>query len=189
MKPQSKRSRTRRPRSLYSALPDGPHTSENKIMPKESPSDGEDSLSTDLALAVADLKTPPDVPAHGSNGFGLPAISNRRREARLPFHWKVAIVLQEASKKTYRGHTANVSPSGCMVILPCNISSDRPISLRIEIPPLTHDVGHAVVEVTGRMAYTLLSNEHHEFVAGIEFGQFKGNGQTVLQAALQARTA
>ena len=114
--------------------------------------------------------------------------SDDRRETRYPFHWTVAIVFDStASQDTYHGVTYELSLSGCSILMDDNVFSDQPVSILLAMPLDHPGQKKRVVEVKGRMVYTVLSAGHQQFRCGITFIKFKGNGRAALERAIKHR--
>ena len=112
-----------------------------------------------------------------------------RQAQRFPFHWAVAIVFdQKEGKRSFHGVTHDISIEGCAILTEHNVFSEYPVSVVLSLPA-ANPAGHKrVIQAKGRMIYTVLSSGHRKFRSGIHFLEFAGNGQHLLQQALDERS-
>ena len=109
-----------------------------------------------------------------------------RQEKRFPFHWPVAIVFDATeTQETYHGVTHDASLHGCAILTEHNVFSTHNVSILISLPPLHPGGSRRVVEVTARMAYTVLASGYQKFRCGVEFLNFKGKGRAVLKREIE----
>jgi hypothetical protein len=111
-----------------------------------------------------------------------------RKEKRYPFHWKVAIVFDNAEgQDTFHGVTHELSMSGCSILTEHNVFSERPVSILLSLPKDHQKDKKRIVEVRARMIYTVLSSGHQKFRCGIHFVRFKEDGRAMLKKTLSSR--
>lgn len=135
----------------------------------------EDSLITDaLDLAVRQ-----------NGGF------EKRTEARVPLQFKVAIVYHlhedKATRPTYHGRTHDISTAGLSVVVDTNIFSEGDVTVLLAIPPAHTGAPQKIIEATAKMVYTVFSSDHDAFRIGLDFRQFKRNGNELLKTVIDQR--
>jgi c-di-GMP-binding flagellar brake protein YcgR len=112
-----------------------------------------------------------------------------RQAKRYPYQWKVAVVFEATeAKDTYHGVTFDISTGGCAILTESNVYSEHPVSVLISLPAENPNGRPKIVEVRGRMVYTVLSaGGVQKFRLGIQFLNFKGSGRSILSRAFAKR--
>ena len=111
-----------------------------------------------------------------------------RAHPRYPMRWPVALVFDETdTRSTLQGAVHDISAEGASILTDINIFSVAPVTVLIAIPPLHAGQRKTIVEVRGRMRYTVHSSAHGRFRIGIHFETFVADGRAVLQRSLKER--
>lgn len=113
--------------------------------------------------------------------------ADARKHLRIPARWKVALVKDHQSGEIYHGLTNEVSPEGMSIISDHNIYTDDDITLLLALPPLHPGKKEKIIEVQGRMVYTVHCSSGKGFRIGVRFGHFKRDGAKFLRQYLEKR--
>lgn len=114
----------------------------------------------------------------------------QRKVPRFPFHWKATVVFDERDERPrLNGHTKDISIQGCAILTDHNVFSNYPVTILLQLPIEHPAKPRRLVEVKGRMVYTVLAANHHQFRFGIEFTKFTPGSRELLQTALDDRSS
>lgn len=113
---------------------------------------------------------------------------DNRIHRRFPVRWPVAIVFEGGqNREIFHGQTHDVSISGTCILTEHNIFTHDSITLLLAVPPLNPAQKRQLIEVRGKMVYTVLSPKHDCFRIGIRFTGFKDDGERFLSRAFEQR--
>ncbi|MCK9389479.1 MAG: PilZ domain-containing protein [Sulfuritalea sp.] len=111
-----------------------------------------------------------------------------RSHQRYPMHWDVVVAFDEGvARPAFKGRTNDISIAGASILTDTNIYATNLVTLLLAIPPMNSGQGKTIVEIRGRMRYTVHSSEHCRFRIGFHFESFKGDGRAVLETSLARR--
>ncbi len=120
-----------------------------------------------------------------SQGMAAPKPIERRVCQRYPVDWKAALVSDEmAQQQIFYGRVSEVSLDGMSFLCDQNIFSGDDDGM-LSIPPLVSGGKEKIIEVGGRMTYTVLAASIQQFRVGVQFAVFKGDGQIALRDYLE----
>ncbi len=105
-----------------------------------------------------------------------------RRSTRYNVSWRVIIDLEGHS--SYEGKIKDISLHGAAVLNELNLRPNTPITLHIQIPPLVKQGKPRVIQVAGKISYTVHDVKQQCFRAGIAFTEFSLDSD---RAYLEAR--
>jgi len=111
-----------------------------------------------------------------------------RAYQRYPVDWKAALVSEEVEgRQIFYGRASDVSLGGMSFLCDHNIFFREMMTALLSVPPLISGGKEKIVEVSGRMIYTVLAASIQQFRVGIQFVEFKGDGKTALEDYLATR--
>ncbi len=110
------------------------------------------------------------------------------REPRYVAHWKIAIVYNDHGKnEIFHGRTYEVSLSGTSIFSDHNIFVTDDVTVLLALPWYTSKQKEKIIEIRGRMAYTILSSENHQFRIGLQFLSFQKGEEHYIATSLKDR--
>lgn len=78
--------------------------------------------------------------------------------------------------------------TGCSVLAEHNIAPGTAVAIRLTLPPRKAGTARDIVDVDGRIVYTVLSSGRGQFRCGIQFRRFREGGLDTLWRAISLRT-
>ena len=114
--------------------------------------------------------------------------ADNRASPRYPLQWKVAVVFDDSDEQpTFHGITNEISLDGLSFYTDHNIYSVEAVTLLLAIPPMSQGARKKLIEIRGRMEYTVLAAGVDRFRIGVRFNSFKRDGKKLLASHLEDR--
>jgi hypothetical protein len=148
-------------------------------------SDIQPVVTDDEPAPPAEVAAPTTLPEVAKPTTNINSGSERRAEPRYPVHWRAALRIAHHDP-IHHGRTLDVSLSGCSVVISSNVRAQQSLTLFLQLPTKISGQTGDVVEVEGQIVRTVLSSQHHGFVVGIAFTQFKADGFARMQSLLRS---
>ena len=102
--------------------------------------------------------------------------------------WDVIVAFDEGDvRPAFKGRTNDISVAGASILTDTNIYTTSLVTVLLAIPPLNSGQGRTIVEIRGRMRYTVHSSAHCRFRIGFHFESFTGDGRATLETSLSRR--
>jgi len=110
------------------------------------------------------------------------------REPRYVAHWRIAIVYEDDEKnEIFHGRTYEVSLKGASIFSDHNIFFTGRVTILLAVPWYRGKQKEKIIEIKGRMVYTILSSDGHQFRIGLQFLSFKEGEERYIAVGLQDR--
>ena len=109
------------------------------------------------------------------------------RSPRYVAHWKIAVVNVDCSgqKEIYHGRTYEVSLTGASILSDHNIFFEGHIIILLALPWYKGKQKEKIIEIKGRMVYTIFSSEGYQFRTGLQFLSCKEGEAHYIEKALR----
>jgi hypothetical protein len=115
-------------------------------------------------------------PSHHLHG------TEHRDSARHIVRWHADVLF---GGHACQGIVHEISESGATIFLELNPGKIKTLSLHLHVPPLDDKHGQHIVEVEGKIVYSIHDNEEQLFRAGVHFSEFaKGSDPAFLASYL-----
>ncbi|OGS99997.1 MAG: hypothetical protein A3F73_04150 [Gallionellales bacterium RIFCSPLOWO2_12_FULL_59_22] len=128
-------------------------------MSDETIADYTTDVPADLQLAISGAEPLTQPLAKG--------LKEHRREPRFRVKWPTVVVVNE--QKSCRGLIKDISTKGAAVFLDINLQSTKFVNLHIYLPPLNVETGPHIIEVYGKVIYSVHDSNECLFRSGITF--------------------
>lgn len=111
------------------------------------------------------------------------------RAPRYAAHWKIAIVNVNTSgqREIYHGRTYEVSLTGASILSDHNVFFEGDIFILLALPWYKGMQKEKIIEIRGRMVYTIFSSEGHQFRTGLQFISCKKGEAHYIEKALRGK--
>lgn len=110
--------------------------------------------------------------------------ASMRQQERYLVRWRMAIVFEnDKGKDTFYGKGNDISMGGISIYCDRNIFHKGTVTLFLMVPPLNAKQTKRILEIKGRMVYTILSK--NAFRIGLQFLKFKPGDEEFLENRLK----
>lgn len=108
-----------------------------------------------------------------------------RRNPRYRLRWPATLLLGEASSGVMvGGRVHDLSLGGASVLSDLHVRNVDQLTLILLPPPMHPGQERKIITVESRLVYSVHSNEHRCFRAGVRFVRFKEAGRRLLEERL-----
>lgn len=112
-------------------------------------------------------------------------MTDKRNHPRYLLGWRAALVLDEhAASAAIEGKTHDLSIGGATVLTQQPVRGSGDATLLLAPPPLQCGRSEPIIVVQARLVYSVHSDAHMCFRAGLEFIRFEESGQRLLEERL-----
>ena len=115
--------------------------------------------------------------------------ADRREYPRTCLRLKLVVLYPQIegrpAKPMFHGKTSDISMSGLSMLVDYNVFQEGEVTVVLALPQAHAGAPRKVVTSTAEMTYAIHSSKLDAFKIGLAFRTFRGNGKTLLEAALQ----
>ena len=113
----------------------------------------------------------------------------KRSYPRFLVNWKVVVVAETNGKRQiFHGRAYDISMGGLFLMSEDNLTLANSFTVLISVPPDSAMHKPYVLEVRGKMGYSVLANNVRKFRIGIRFIEFKNDGKRYLEQHFSGRS-
>jgi hypothetical protein len=112
-------------------------------------------------------------------------MKDQRHNPRYCLHWPATLLLGETSSGVMvGGRVHDLSLGGASVLSDLYVRDIEQLTLILLPPPLHPGQERKIITVESQLVYSVHSNEHGCFRAGLRFVRFEGGGRRLLEERL-----
>ncbi len=100
-----------------------------------------------------------------------PGIIEHRAYPRYTVSWRIAVSAE--GQDWQEGKIRDISLNGAAVKLPRNLKPGTRVTLNIQIPSLSPQSDPKIMVIHGKIAYSILDTQNHDFRIGLNFIKYE----------------
>ena len=114
-----------------------------------------------------------------------PPEAQRRADQRFRVRWKTGVVLGDGpSRKVIVMRTVDISLGGMAVLCNDKVPPADQYTVLVVMPPLQSNAKETIVEIRGKIVYSVLDTSKDCFRLGVRFLEFKKDGHKLIKERL-----
>ncbi len=113
-------------------------------------------------------------------------MKDQRRHPRYRLRWQAALLIgqQTGGGQLIEGRLHDLSVGGASVLTELHLRSVERLTLVLLPPPLVRGQEQKTITVHSKLVYSVYSNDHMCFRAGLQFVRFDADGRYLLEERL-----